>query len=210
MVNELLRKLEDYAQEYDVPILRPDSVEVLQNAARQKRPSRVLEIGTAIGYSAILLAQEMKEQGELISLDIDAARQETARQFIEQAALSVTVRLITGDAGAVISTLPGTFDFVFIDAAKGQYLNYLQAVLPKLAPGAVIVADNVLFRGWIRGDEAAPRRFRTIVKRLREYLAFVETSDLFQTRLFSVGDGVAVSIYQGNDEQFKQEGESYE
>ena len=100
---------------------------------------------------------------------------------------------MTGDAGENLLQLQGKFDLVFIDAAKGQYPDYFRKVHPLLADDAVIIADNVLFRGYVRGGVEAPRRFRTIVKRLREYIDLLENSQEFQTEIFENGDGLAVS-----------------
>jgi predicted O-methyltransferase YrrM len=198
MRQELLEKMKEFALLHHVPILREPSTVVLTEAAHSKCPTRVLEIGTAIGYSSLLIASEMQPHGQIISIDIDEERQKIARQFFTQSELTVTLELLLGDANALIGGLTGCFDFVFIDAAKGQYVNYLKALLPHLETGAVIVADNVLFRGWVKGDVKPPRRYRTIVKRLREYLAIVNGTDQFQTKLYDVGDGVAVSRYLGS------------
>ena len=103
------------------------------------------------------------------------------------------IRIITGDAGENIQKLTGFFDMVFIDAAKGQYPDYFRKIYPLLTEDALVVADNVLFRGYVRGDVPAPRRFRTIVKRLREYIAMVTDSGEFQTEIYENGDGLAVS-----------------
>lgn len=198
MRQKLLEEMKDYALLHNVPILREPSTVILTEAARSKHPNRALEIGTAIGYSSLLIASEMQPNGQLISIDIDGERQEVAQQFFSQSELTVTLDLLLGDANKLIGELTGYFDFVFIDAAKGQYVNYLMALLPHLETGAVIVADNVLFRGWIEGGIKPPRRYRTIVKRLREYLAVVRNPEQFQTRLYDVGDGVAVSRYLGS------------
>jgi len=200
MAENLLETMKAYAALHHVPILLEPSAEILQQEVRLKCPRRVLEIGTAIGYSGLLMAQEMTTGGHLISIDTDCERQTIASQFIKQAQLAVEVELITGDACEIILQLGGTFDFVFIDAAKGQYVNYLSAVLPLLTTGAVIVADNVLFRGWVESGIPSPRRYKTIVHRLQKYLAIVRDPKLFTTQTYTCGDGVAVSIYQGNQE----------
>ena len=193
----LLEKMQAYAALHHVPILLEPSTVVLMQAARDKRPSRVLEVGTAIGYSSLLIAREMLPGGQLISIDTDGDRQKIATHFLAQTELAINIEFVTGDACEVIAELAGGFDFVFIDAAKGQYVNYLLALLPLLQTGAVIVADNVLFRGWVESDIEPPRRYRTIVCRLQQYLAIVRDKALFATEVYDVGDGLAVSGYQG-------------
>ncbi len=208
----LLETMKAYAALHHVPILLDPSTAVLQQAARDKRPSRALEVGTAIGYSSLIIAKEMVSGGQLISIDTDSERQTIASQFLAQARLPIQIELTTGDACDVIPDLVGDFDFVFIDAAKGQYVKYLLALLPHLATGAVIVADNVLFRGWVESGLQPPRRFRTIVRRLQEYLAMVRDQELFVTQIHDIGDGLAVSVYQGkpNDKKTVQEGDDNE
>ncbi|MDU2065320.1 MAG: O-methyltransferase [Sporomusaceae bacterium] len=197
--SHLLTELEAYAALQHVPIIQQAGSQVLLDAVRQKQPLRVLEIGTAIGYSTLLIAQEMAAGGTITTIDIDADRQAKARDVIGQANLAVTVEFVYGDALPLIEKLTGPFDFVFIDAAKGHYVHYLQALLTgKLAADALIVADNVLFRGYVMGQEAPPRRFRTIVKRLKAYLELVSNPELFTTEIFPDGDGLAVSRFLGS------------
>lgn len=212
MEQTLLEKMKVYAALHHVPILLEPSTVVLKQAARDKRPSRVLEVGTAIGYSSLLIAQEMLAGGQLISIDTDSERQKIAAQFLAQAERGLDIEFVTGDACEVIGDLDGHFDFVFIDAAKGQYVKYLTALLPLLQSGAVIVADNVLFRGWVESGIKPPRRYRTIVKRLQEYLAIVRDKELFDTRIYDCGDGLAVSIYRGKTDckETVQEGDDNE
>ena len=103
-----------------------------------------------------------------------------------------------GDANEVLTKLEGTFDLVFLDGPKGQYGKQLELIESHLAPGAVVLADNVLFRGYVRGDKEAPHRYKTIVKRLREYLDMVEDKSKFNTTIYPLGDGMSVSIWKGN------------
>ncbi|MDU4960619.1 MAG: O-methyltransferase [Sporomusaceae bacterium] len=180
----------------EVPILRPETETVLRRLVVSKQPLRLLEVGTAIGYSTLLLAMAMPPQAFLTSLELDAARAAAAAQNIAAAGLSGRVRIVTGDAADTISRLQGPFDFVFLDGPKGQYLAHLQLLLDKLSAEATVVADNVLFRGMVGSTAAPPRRYRTLVNRLRQYLAFVSTDARFSTTLLPEGDGVAVSCYQ--------------
>lgn len=189
--------MQEYAIMNNVPIISPDGSRLLQDVANAAKPLSILELGTAIGYSTLLLATSMKPCGQITTIEQDEERISIAKHFLAQTSLLGRIKFIAGDAGAILPELTDKYDLVFIDAAKGQYLDYLRKVMDKLSPGAVILADNVLFRGWVLGNDTAPRRFRTIVKRLRDYLDFVTTDKRFKTVVHPIGDGMAVSYFQG-------------
>ena len=105
--------------------------------------------------------------------------------------------MLKGDATELLETVEGPFDLVFLDGPKGQYLKQLELIEPKLAESAVVLADNVLFRGYVRGDKEPPRRFKTIVRRLQEYLAYVEQKEHYNTTIYPMGDGMSVSVWKG-------------
>lgn len=192
----VLTEMEAYAENHNVPIINRDSAQLFSKIAAEANPKLVLEIGTAIGYSTLLLAANLAPGGKVVTIEQDEQRIIMAKHFLTKAGVLEQIEIITGNAGEVVSAVGGQYDLVFIDAAKGQYLDYLRKVMDKLSPGAVIIADNVLFRGWILNNEA-PRRFRTIVKRLRAYLDFVTCDPRFKTVVYHIGDGMAVSRYQG-------------
>lgn len=198
LLPSLLDEMRRYAIEHDVPIVRRESEALLTELVQNNQPRRLLEIGTAIGYSTLLLASAMPADASLVSLELDTVRADAAKANIETAQFARQVTVLVGDALEVIPRLDGCFDFVFIDGAKGQYLNCLKLLLPKLTPGATIVADNVLFRGMVMSPEEPPRRYRTLVRRLRDYLSFVSDSKSFITTVLPEGDGVAISVYQGD------------
>lgn len=200
-IKEILKEQRIYAVINHVPILRESEVHLFEELIGLYRPQRVLEIGTAIGYSTLLLARHLGPDGTVTSVELDEVRHEMAKYYVEKSPYADRVKLCLGDAEAVIDTLSGPFDLVFLDGPKGQYLRQLEALLPKLAPGAVILADNVLFRGYVRGDKEAPRRYKTIVKRLREYLTFVEDRRRFNTTIYPLGDGMSVTIWKGTDHE---------
>lgn len=194
---ELLKEMEDYASEYNIPIINKVSSDLLIDTVKKTAPKSILEIGTAVGYSALLMANQMPKDGQIITIEQDANRVDTAYDFITRAGKIDQIQLLDGDASEILTQLEGRFDLVFIDAAKGQYLDYLQKIMDKLSDGAVIIADNVLFRGMVMSEEPPLKRYRTIVKRLREYLDFVNHDPRFSTTIHSEGDGVAISYYQG-------------
>lgn len=195
-MNTLLKELEAYARINRVPIIGPESAALLVQTVDKRQPCSILEIGTAIGYSGLLMLQHAPA-ASLTTIELDPVRAEVARATFAQAGVSARVTLLEGDAGKLLNGLDGNYDLVFIDAAKGQYLDYLTKIMDKLLPEAVIFADNIQFRGWVFGDEQPPRRYRTIVKRLRAYLDFVTGDGRFSTVIHKTGDGAAISYYQG-------------
>ena len=182
----LFKQMEDFAKENKVPIINENGRKVFIEIIKKYKPQRVLEIGTAIGYSALLTTYYGAENAKIISLELDEERAKQAQDFINQSAYKEQIEIILGDAAENIEKLDKNykFDMVFIDAAKGQYPDYLQKVLPLLADDGIILADNVLFRGYVMSEEKPPRRYKTIVKRLREYIAMVNDKDKFATEIF--------------------------
>jgi predicted O-methyltransferase YrrM len=195
----LLGEMEEYAAEHHIPIINKKGRGVLVETVSEVQPQRVLEIGTAIGYSSLLIAQEAARDVAIVTLELDEDRAATALEFIARSPFSTQIHILLGDAGENLVGLQGPFDLVFIDAAKGQYPDYFRKVLPILAETGVIIADNVLFRGYVRGTEASPRRYKTIVKRLREYIEMVERAPGFTTEIYENGDGLAVSKRRKNE-----------
>lgn len=194
---DLLREIEEYADQNDVPIINKINSAILIDTVTKNQPKSILEIGTAIGYSALLMAQFMPTEGKIVTIEQDAARIDIAYDFIARANMSERIQLLDGDASNILLQIEGTFDMVFIDAAKGQYLDYLTKIMDNLSDGAIVVADNVLFRGMVMSEEPPLKRYRTIVKRLREYLDFVSHDPRFSTTIHYEGDGLAISYYQG-------------
>lgn len=194
---QLFSEIEEYAELYHVPIIHSAGAAALARLVAAHKPRAVLEIGTAIGYSALKMLACMPGQGRIISIELDEARIAAARKFIGRAGAADRIELIAGNAGELIDGLQGPFDMIFIDAAKGQYLDYFRKLEGKLMTGAIVVADNVLFRGFVQSREAVPRRYRTIVKRLRQYLEYVNSHPCFTTTVQQTGDGIAISYYRG-------------
>ena len=197
-LKEILNEERIYAVLNKVPILRESEVHLFEELIGLYQPSRVLEVGTAIGYSTLLLAKRAAPDAEVVSVELDEKRHSMAQYYINQSKYKDQITLHLGDANEVLTQLEGTFDLVFLDGPKGQYGKQLELIEPHLAPQAVILADNVLFRGYVRGDKEAPHRYKTIVKRLREYLDMVEDKTKFNTTIYPLGDGMSVSIWKGN------------
>ena len=191
----LLREMEAFAALHHVPIINERGRQAFLQVVQEARPQRVLEIGTAIGYSSLLMAMHGAEDIEITTLELSDERIRTAQGYIDRSAYAGRIRIIGGDAAENLTKLQLTgqkFDFVFIDAAKGQYVDYFHKIQPMLADNATILADNVLFRGYVKGDVPTPRRFKTIVKRLREYIGLVSQPP-FVTEILENGDGLAVT-----------------
>ena len=193
-MEDLLREMEAFAALHHVPIINERGRQAFLQVVQAARPHKVLEIGTAIGYSSLLMAMHGAEDIDITTLELSDERIKTAQGYIDRSAYAGRIHIMGGDAGEILtSQLTGQkFDFVFIDAAKGQYVDYFNKIQPLLADNATILADNVLFRGYVQGDVPAPRRFKTIVKRLREYIALVNKPP-FVTEILENGDGLAVT-----------------
>lgn len=189
-IRDVLAALEAEAAAGGVPIIRAEEREALLRAAAEARPRRILEIGTAIGYSALLLAERFPEAA-VDTVELDEKRRARAQRAVEEAGAAGRVRCLAGDAAEVIPRLTGPYDFLYLDGPKGQYLVHLRLAEPLLSDRAVIAADNVLFRGLVRAEGPVPHRYRTIVTRLRDYIAYAETH--YDTEIDTAGDGLAVS-----------------
>lgn len=189
-IRDVLAALEAEAAAERVPIIRAEEREALLRAAAEARPRRILEIGTAIGYSALLLAERFPE-AEVDTVELDEKRRARALRAVEEAGAAGRVRCLAGDAAEVIPRLTGPYDFLYLDGPKGQYLAHLRLAEPLLSDRAVIAADNVLFRGLVRAEGPVPHRYRTIVTRLRDYIAYAEAH--YDTEIDTAGDGLAVS-----------------
>ncbi|WP_277301222.1 O-methyltransferase [Veillonella montpellierensis] len=197
-MTEILNEQRVYAVVNAVPILRESEIHLFEEIISLYRPTSVLEIGTAIGYSTLLIASNMKSCGHITSIELDVTRHKMAQYYVNQSPYKDKITLLQGDATDVLHTIEGLYDLVFLDGPKGQYLRQLECIMPHLSENAVILADNVLFRGYVRGNKKPPRRFKTITKRLEEYLSFIENKELFNTTIYPLGDGMSVSVWKGN------------
>lgn len=191
----LLAQIREEAKAEQIPIIRDEMAELMSFLMRLLAPQRVLEVGTAVGYSAILMAQALPQTAHITTIENYEKRIPIARENIEKAGLAERVTLIEGDAGAVLARLSGAFDFIFMDAAKAQYITWLPDVLRLLAPGGVLVTDNVLQEGdLLESRFAVTRRNRTIHARMREYLYALKNTEGLTTAVLNVGDGAALSF----------------
>ncbi|CAM3365522.1 O-methyltransferase [Marinicrinis lubricantis] len=194
--SELLQRLETEAENEGIPNMVLSGISLLSVLAAIKQPKRILEIGTAIGYSALVMA-EAAPMAQIITLELNEERADRARVNIEAAGMEERIQVVLGDASETIAHQEGTFDFVFIDAAKGKYPLFLEAALAKCSPGAVIVTDNILFRGYVgmdAEDPQIPKKYRSMIKKVKAYNEMLMNHPLLQTSILTVGDGIAVSV----------------
>ncbi|WP_308425585.1 O-methyltransferase [Oceanobacillus indicireducens] len=190
-----VRELEEYAHFHNVPIMESTAIDFLLKQIMIHQPKRILEIGTAIGYSAIRML-EASPEAEIITIERDKQRYEEAVRFIKESQKSEQVDVRFGDALEVLEELQQdkeSFDFIFIDAAKGKYRDFFDLAHPLLQKGGWLVTDNVLFRGYVKDEETAPKRYRNMVKKIRAYNQFLSAHPEYITSILPIGDGVMIS-----------------
>lgn len=187
-----IEKIKVEARANHVPILQDDSMQFIQTLLEIKKPANILEVGTAVGYSALQFSKHLKEGGKIITMELDENTANIARGNIKELGMESVIEVVNTDAYEYMKTLEGPFDIVFIDAAKGQYMKYLEEALRLTKSGSLIIADNVLLRGMVMSDYNE-HKHRTAVKRLREYINAVTTNPNLVSCVMDVGDGVAIS-----------------
>ena len=194
--SEVLEKIEEQAHIDNVPIIRKEMESFLRVMLYIKKPKRILELGTAVGYSAILMSECIDEDGKITTIENYEKRIVEAKKNIELSGKGQIIELLEGDATEVMKTLPSQqFDFVFMDAAKAQYIYFLPEVLRLMKKGAVLITDNVLQEGdLIESKFVVERRDRTIHKRMREYLEVVKNHEELETSIVPIGDGITISV----------------
>ena len=194
---EFLDALERKALSDEVPIIRPDMQSFLKVLLSVHRPERILEVGTAVGFSAILMAQNTDDTCQITTIEKYEKRIPEARENFRLAGLGNRITLLEGDALEVMGRLSEPYDMVFMDAAKGQYIHFLPEALRLIRTGGILVSDNVLQDGdIIESHYAVERRNRTIYKRMREYLYVLKHTQGLLTSIVPVGDGAAVTVKQ--------------
>lgn len=187
-----IEEIKEKALEEHIPIIMDDTLEVVGKILEDKKPDRILEIGTAVGYSAIRFSKYLSENGYIDTIERDEERIKEAKQNIKDLKLEDKIHLYEGDALEVLPTLTGPYDVVFIDAAKGKYPIFLSEALRMLASHGIIVADNVLYKGYVMSDYNKHKQ-RTAVRGLREFLKELTENENLTTKILEVGDGLAIS-----------------
>ena len=199
---EILDEIEREALETYVPIVRKEMQSFLKLILSIKRPARILEVGTAVGFSAILMAEYNPIPCEITTIENYEKRIPIAKQNFVRAGKEKQITLLEGDAADILKELREPFDFIFMDAAKGQYIHYMPEAVRLLSDGGILMSDNVLQDGdIIESRFAVERRNRTIHSRMRDYLYELKHSDVLETSIIPLGDGVALSIKKKKEEK---------
>ena len=192
---EYLDTVEQFALATEVPIIRKEMQSFMKTLITMHKPMRILEVGTAIGFSALLMSEYMPEGGHITTIEKYEKRIPIAKENFEKYGKNECITLLEGDATDILAGLSEPYDFIFMDAAKGQYINFLPDVIRLLKTGGVLVSDNVLQDGdIIESKYAIVRRNRTIHNRMREYLYTLKNHEELETSIIPLGDGVALCV----------------
>ena len=192
MNKQELEKVKQKALEDHVPIIMEDTLEVIDKILKEIKPTRILEIGTAVGYSAMCFSEYLEEGGKIDTIERDVERVEQARINIKNVEVEDKINIYEGDAVEILPTLDEKYDVVFIDAAKGKYPFFLKEALRMIKPNGIILADNILYKGYVMSDYNKHKQ-RTAVRNLREYVKEVTENPNIETEILEVGDGLAIS-----------------
>ena len=192
MNKEELEKIKQKALQEHIPIIMDDTLEVVDKILTEIKPKRILEIGTAVGYSAICFSEYLQQGGKIDTIERDEERIAEARENIKKIEVEDKINIFSGDAVEILPTLNEKYDVVFIDAAKGKYPFFLKEALRMINENGVILADNILYKGYVMSDYNKHKQ-RTAVRNLREYIKEVTENPNIETEILEVGDGLAVS-----------------
>ena len=192
MNKEELQKIKQKALEEHIPIIMDETLEVIEKYLSKNKPNRILEIGTAVGYSAICFTEFLAENGVIDTIEREVDRVEEAKKNIKLAEVEDKIHIYEGDAVEILPTLNQQYDVVFIDAAKGKYPFFLKEALRMINQEGIIFADNILYKGYVMSDYNKHKQ-RTAVRNLREYIKEVSENPNLETEILEVGDGLAVS-----------------
>ncbi len=196
----VLDEMELFAKENCVPIVQKETAKFLQFMVSVKKPIKILELGTAIGYSAILMSMNASKDTSIVTIERDPNMIKYAEANIKKYGYTDKIAIKEGECLEVLKTLDEKFDLIFMDAGKGHYNHFLPECLRLLNKDGIIIADNVLFRGMVANDELVVRRKITIVKRMRKYLELVSKDKNLITSIIPMGDGIAVTTRRNLDE----------
>ena len=187
-----LKKIKEKALEEHIPIIMDDTLEVIEKELKNNPPKKILEIGTAVGYSAICFSEFLSQEGKIDTIERDKERVEEAKINIKKVGVEQKINIYEGDAVEILPTLNSKYDMVFIDAAKGKYPFFLKEALRMINKNGIIFADNILYKGYVMSDYNKHKQ-RTAVRNLREYIKEVSENPNLETEILDVGDGLAIS-----------------
>jgi len=189
---ETINKIKEKALEENIPIIMDDTLEVIAKYLMEIKPKKILEIGTAVGYSAICFSEYLADEGVIDTIERDEERIKEAKINIKEMNLEDRIHIYEGDAVEILPTFKEEYDVVFIDAAKGKYPFFLNQATRMIAPKGIIFADNILYKGYVMSDYNKHKQ-RTAVRNLREYIKETTENPDFETEILEVGDGLAIS-----------------
>ncbi len=192
MDKDKLEKIKQKAISEHIPIIMDDTLEVIEEKIKNNPPKRILEIGTAVGYSAICFSEFLAEHGVIDTIEREAERVKEARINIKKVEVEEKINIYEGDAVEILPTLNKKYDMIFIDAAKGKYPFFLQQALRLINKKGIIFADNILYKGYVMSDYNKHKQ-RTAVRNLRQYIKEVSENTDLETEILEVGDGLAIS-----------------
>lgn len=189
---EELKKVKEKALENHIPILMDDTLEKIEEILQEEKPKRILEIGTAVGYSASMFAKSTDEDCTIDTIEIDEERAKEAEENIKKIGVAKRINIMVGNAVDILPTLTNAYDIVFIDAAKGKYPIFLENAIRLIKDGGIILADNILYKGYVMSDYNAHKQ-RTAVRHLREYIKEITENDKCESEILEIGDGLAIT-----------------
>lgn len=189
---EIFEEIKNKALSNHIPIIMDDTLEVISKIMKENQIKSILEIGTAVGYSAICFSKYMTEDGFIDTIERDEERIKEAKKNVKDMELQEKINIYEGDAVEILPTLNKKYDMVFIDAAKGKYPFFLKESLRMLNENGIIFADNILYKGYVMSDYNKHKQ-RTAVRNLREYIKEVTENPNIETEILEVGDGLAIS-----------------
>lgn len=192
MNKQELLKIKEKALQEHIPIIMDDTLEVIEDMIKDDKPSKILEIGTAVGYSAICFSEYLAEGGRIDTIERDLDRVQEAKENIKKTEVADKINILEGDAVEILPTLNEKYDVVFIDAAKGKYPFFLKEARRMIKDNGIIFADNILYKGYVMSDYNKHKQ-RTAVRNLREYIKEVTEDAEMETQISEVGDGLAIS-----------------
>lgn len=193
MFNEKeLKIVKEKAIENHIPIIMDDTLEKIEEILKEEKPKRILEIGTAVGYSATMFAKYTDEDCTIDTIEIDEERAKEAKENIEKIGVSDRINIMVGNAVDILPTISQEYDIVFIDAAKGKYPVFLENAIRLIKNGGLILADNILYKGYVMSDYNKHKQ-RTAVRHLREYIQEITENEKLESEILEIGDGLAIT-----------------
>jgi predicted O-methyltransferase YrrM len=189
---EELKIVKEKALENHIPIIMDDTLEKIEEILKEEKPKRILEIGTAVGYSATMFAKYTDEDCIIDTIEIDEERAKEAKENIEKIGVADRINIMVGNAVDILPTISQEYDIVFIDAAKGKYPVFLENAIRLIKNGGLILADNILYKGYVMSDYNKHKQ-RTAVRHLREYIQEITEDEKLESEILEIGDGLAIT-----------------